>query len=104
MNQQPEQLLKELKDWQNKKKECQNQIDARKVILENYFDDGFILNKFEIDGIQAIRKRNPEKWDYSAQLTKYKKEIKDEIEEKEQYEREEGIAKKQDTSYSWSIR
>ena len=54
MNQQPEQLLKELKDWQNKKKECQNQIDARKVILENYFDDGFILNNFVIDGIEAI--------------------------------------------------
>ena len=104
MTLQPEQLLTELKHWQSKKKECQEQIDARKVILENFYNDGFILNKFEINGIQAIRKRNPEKWDYSIELTKYKKEIKDEIEEKEQFEREEGIAKKQDTSYSWSIR
>ena len=104
MNQQPEQLLKEIKEWQNKKNACQEQIDARKVILENYFNDGFILNKFEIEGISAVRRRNPQKWTYSNDLIKYKKEVHDAIEEKEQYEREEGIAKKHDTSYSWSVR
>ena len=104
MTLQPEQLLTELKYWQSKKKECQEQIDARKVILENFYNDGFINNKIEVNDITAIRKRNPQKWIYSSDLIKYKKEINETIEEKEQFEREEGIAKKQNTSYSWSIR
>jgi len=104
MNQQPEQLLKEIKEWQNKKNACQEQIDARKVILENYFNDGFILNKFEIEGISAVRRRNPQKWTYSPDLIKYKKETNEIIEEKEQYEREEGIAKRHETTFSWSVR
>ena len=104
MTLQPEQLLTELKNWQSKKKKCQEEIDARKVILENFYNDGFINNKIEVNDITAIRKRNPQKWTYSNNLVKYKKEVNDAIEEKEQYEREEGIAKKHDTSYSWSIR
>ena len=104
MKPQPEQLLKQLKDWQNKKKACQEQIDARKTILEQYFNDGYIMSTFSIEGVKAERRRKPEKWAYSNELEQYKKDITDAIESKEQYEREEGIAKKKETSYTWAIR
>jgi len=104
MKPQPEQLLKQLKDWQNKKKLCQEQIDARKTILEQYFNDGYIMSTFSIEGVKAERRRKPEKWEYSSELEQYKQEMTDAIESKEQFEREEGIAKKKETQYTWAIR
>ncbi len=104
MKPQPEQLLRQLKDRQNKKKECHQQIDARKTILEQYFNDGYIMSTFSIEGVKAERRRKPEKWEYSDELEQYKQEMTDAIESKEQYEREEGIAKKKETTYTWAIR
>ena len=104
MKAQPEQLLKQLKEWQNKKKVCQEQIDARKAILEDYFNEGHIMSRFEIDGVKAIRKRKPEKWKYTEELNSYKKDILDAIEDREQQEREEGIATRIETGFTWSIR
>ena len=97
MKPQPEQLLKQLKAWQNKKKTCQEQIDARKTILEDYFNEGLIMSTFSIEGVKAERRRKPEKWAYSNELEQYKKDMTDAIESKEQHEREEGIAKKKET-------
>ena len=104
MKPQPEQVLKELKDWQIRMKACKEQIDARKVILEDYYSNSFIMSRFEIDGIKAERRRKPEKWTYSDELEQYKKDMTDAIESKEQHEREEGIAKKKQTTYTWAIR
>ena len=104
MKPQPEQLLKQLKDWQNKKKVCQEQIDARKTILEGYFEEGLIMSTFSIEGVKAERRRKPEKWSYSDELEQFKQQMTDAIESKEQYEREEGIAKKKETQYTWAIR
>ena len=42
--------------------------------------------------------------EYSDELEQYKQEMTDAIESKEQYEREEGIAKKKETTYTWAIR
>ena len=104
MKPQPEQVLKELKDWQIKMKACKEQIDARKVILEDYYSNSFIMSRFEIDGIKAERRRKPEKWKYSDKLNSYKKDILDALEDREQQEREEGIATKIDTGFTWAIR
>tara|TARA_A100001515_G_scaffold127915_1_gene113856 strand:+ start:266 stop:580 length:315 start_codon:yes stop_codon:yes gene_type:complete len=104
MNPQPEQVLKELKDWQIKMKACKEQIDARKVILEDYYSNSFIMSRFEIDGIKAERRRKPEKWKYSDKLNSYRKDILDALEDREQQEREEGIATKIDTGFTWAIR
>ena len=104
MNPQPEQVLKELKDWQIKMKACKEQIDARKVILEDYYSNSFIMSRFEIDGIKAERRRKPEKWKYSDKLNSYRKDILDALEDREQQEREEGIATRIDTGFTWAIR
>ena len=62
------------------------------------------MSKFEIEGIKAIRRRKPEKWQYTEELNNYKKEINNAIEDREQQEREEGLATKIDTGSSWVVR
>ena len=62
------------------------------------------MSSFSIDGVKATRKRKPEKWEYSNELISYKKDIATAIEDREQQEREEGIATKLETGFTWSIR
>ena len=104
MNVQPEQLLKQIKEGQMQIKAYQAIVDAKKELLEQYFKSGLIMSRFEIDGIKATRRRKPEKWQYTEELNKYKKEIYNAIEDREQQEREEGIATKIDTGSSWVVR
>ena len=104
MNTQPEQLLKQIKEGQMQVKAYQAIVDAKKELLEKYYEDGFIMSRFEIDGIKAVRRRKPEKWQYSEELNKYRKEINNAIEDREQQEREEGLATKIDTGTSWVVR
>ena len=104
MKAQPEQLLKQIKEGQMQIKAYQAIVDAKKELLEKYFEDGLIMSKFEIEGIKAIRRRKPEKWQYTEELNKYKKEINNAIEDREQQEREEGLATKIDTGSSWVVR
>ncbi len=104
MNAQPEQLLRQLKTLQLQKKEIDMQITEKKMVLEKYYMDSIIMTRFEIDGIKAERRRKPEKWQYSNELLSYKKDIATAIEDREQQEREEGIATKIDTGFTWAIR
>ena len=104
MNAQPEQLLRQLKLLQLQKKEIDMQITEKKMVLEKYYLEGIIMSSFSIDGVKVTRKRKPEKWEYSNttnQLRKYKINA---IEDKEQQEREEGIAVKLETGYTWAMR
>ena len=104
MNIQPEQLLRQLKVLQLQKKEIDMQITEKKMVLEKYYHESIIMSTFSIDGVKAIRKRKPEKWEYSNELNSYKKDIATAIEDREQQEREEGIATKVETGFTWSIR
>ena len=104
MKAQPEQLLKQIKEGQMQIKAYQAIVDAKKELLEKYFESGLIMSRFEIDGIKATRRRKPEKWQYTEELNKYKKEINNAIEDREQQEREEGLATKIDTGSSWVVR
>ncbi len=104
MKEQPEQLLRQLKVLQLQKKEIDMQITEKKMVLEKYYMDSIIMTRFEIDGIKAERRRKPEKWTYSNELLSYKKDIATAIEDREQQEREEGIATKIDTGFTWAIR
>ena len=104
MNTQPEQLLRQLRVLQLQKKEIDTQITEKKMVLEKYYQESIIMSSFSIDGVKATRKRKPEKWEYSNQLISYKKYIATAIEDREQQEREEGIATKLETGFTWSIR
>ena len=104
MNTQPEQLLRQLRVLQLQKKEIDMQITEKKMVLEKYYLEGIIMSSFSIDGVKATRKRKPEKWEYSNELNSYKKDIATAIEDREQQEREEGIATKLETGFTWSIR
>lgn len=104
MNTQPEQLLRQLRVLQLQKKEIDTQITEKKMVLEKYYQESIIMSSFSIDGVKATRKRKPEKWEYSNQLISYKKDIATAIEDREQQEREEGIATKLETGFTWSIR
>lgn len=104
MKAQPEQLLKQIKEGQMQIKAYQAIVDAKKELLEKYFEDGLIMSRFEIEGIKAVRRRKPEKWQYSEELINYKKQINNDIEDREQQEREEGLATKIDTGSSWVVR
>ena len=104
MKAQPEQLLKQIKEGQMQIKAYQAIVDAKKELLEKYFEEGLIMSRFEIEGIKATRRRKPEKWQYTEELNNYKKEIKYAIEDREQQEREEGLATKIDTGSSWVVR
>ena len=104
MNIQPEQLLRQLKTLQLQKKEIDMQITEKKMVLEKYYMDSIIMSTFSIEGIKATRRRKPEKWEYTDTTTKFRKDMIDAIEDKEQQEREEGIATKLETGFTWSIR
>tara|TARA_R100001463_G_scaffold2890_2_gene11959 strand:+ start:971 stop:1285 length:315 start_codon:yes stop_codon:yes gene_type:complete len=104
MNTQPEQLLRQLRALQLQKKEIDTQITEKKMVLEKYYQENIIMTRFEIDGIKAERRRKPEKWEYSNELKSYKTDIATAIEDREQQEREEGIATKIDTGFTWAIR
>ena len=104
MNVQPEQLLRQIRVAQLQKKELETQITEKKMILEKYFQESIIMSTFSIDNVKAVRKRKPEKWEYSKELVGYKKDITTAIEDREQQEREEGIAIKVDTGFTWAIR
>ena len=104
MNTQPEQLLRQLRVLQLQKKEIDTQITEKKMVLEKYYQESIIMSSFSIDGVKATRKRKPEKWEYSNELISYKKDIATAIEDREQQEREERIATKLETGFTWSIR
>ena len=104
MNIQPEQLLRQLKVLQLEKKEIDMQITEKKMVLEKYYMDSIIMSNFSIDGIKATRRRKPEKWEYSDTTNTFRKDMINAIEDKEQQEREEGIATKLETGFTWSIR
>ena len=104
MNAQPEQLLRQLKVLQLQKKEIDMQITEKKMVLEKYYMDSIIMSTFSIDGVKATRKRKPEKWEYSNTTNQFRKDMINAIEDKEQQEREEGIATKVETGFTWSIR
>ena len=104
MNIQPEQLLRQLKVLQLQKKEIDMQITEKKMVLEKYYMDSIIMSTFSIEGVKATRKRKPEKWEYSDTTNRFRKDMINAIEDKEQQEREEGIATKLETGFTWSIR
>ena len=104
MNIQPDQLLRQLKTLQLQKKEIDMQITEKKMVLEKYYMDSIIMSSFSIDGVKAIRKRKPEKWEYSDTTNKFRKDMINAIEDKEQQEREEGIAIKLETGFTWALR
>ena len=98
------QLLKQLKLLQLQKKEIDMQITEKKMVLEKYYLEGIIMSTFSIDGVKVTRKRKPEKWEYSNTTNQFRKDMINAIEDKEQQEREEGIATKLETGFTWSIR
>ena len=104
MNTQPEQLLRQLRVLQLQKKEIDTQITEKKMVLEKYYQESIIMSSFSIDGVKAARKRKPEKWQYSDTTNRFRKDMINAIEDKEQQEREEGIATKLETGFTWSIR
>ena len=104
MNLQPEQLLRQLKLLQLQKKEIDLQITEKKMILEKYYLEGIIMSSFSIDGVKVTRKRKPEKWEYSNTTNQFRKDMINAIEDKEQQEREEGIAIKLETGFTWAMR
>ena len=104
MNIQPEQLLRQLKTLQLQKKDIDMQITEKKMVLEKQYMDSIIMSNFSIEGVKATRRRKPEKWEYSESTKKSRIDMVKYIEDLEQHEREEGIATKIDTGYTWSIR
>ena len=104
MKPQPEQLLKQLKVLQLQKKEIDMQITEKKMVLEKYYLEGIIMSSFSIDGVRVTRKRKPEKWEYSNTTNQFRKDMINAIEDKEQQEREEGIAIKLETGYTWAMK
>ena len=104
MNTQPEQLLRQLKVLQLQKKEVEMQITEKKMVLEKYYLEGIIMSSFSIDGVKVTRKRKPEKWEYSNTTNQFRKDMINAIEDKEQQEREEGIAVKLETGFTWAMR
>ncbi len=104
MNPQPEQLLKQLKLLQSQKKEIDMQITEKKMVLEKYYLEGIIMSTFSIDGVKVTRKRKPEKWEYSESTKKSRTDMVKYIEDLEQHEREEGIATKIETGFTWAMR
>ena len=104
MNPQPEQLLRQLKLLQLQKKEIEMQITEKKMVLEKYYLEGIIMSSFSIDGVKVTRKRKPEKWEYSNTTNQFRKDMINAIEDKEQQDREEGIAVKLETGFTWAMR
>ena len=87
MKAQPEQLLKQIKEGQMQIKAYQAIVDAKKELLEKYFEDGLIMSRFEIEGIKAVEEENLKNGNILNNLINYKKEINNDIEDREQRER-----------------
>ena len=84
MNTQPEQLLRQLKVLQLQKKDIDMQITEKKMVLEKYYQESIIMSTFSIEGVKATRKRKPEKWEYSDTTNRFRKDMINAIEDKEQ--------------------
>ena len=97
-------IIKTVKDAAITKKRNRYANNRKKMVLEKYYMDSIIMSTFSIEGIKATRRRKPEKWEYTNATTKFRKDMIDAIEDKEQQEREEGIATKVETGFTWSIR
>ena len=59
MKAQPEQLLKQIKEGQMQIKAYQAIVDAKKELLEKYFEDGLIMSRQKYDKqLRLLREKN----------------------------------------------
>ena len=100
----PERILSELHKINSEVKRLESLKAGLKQELENHFELNHINGKFISNGVMAIRQRREGKWSYTEATEKFEAQMKQEIEGRKAEEREDGIARQQEPSFSWAIR
>ncbi len=100
----PERILSELHKINSEVKRLESLKAGLKQELENHFELNHINGKFISDGVMAIRQRREGKWEYTEATETLEAQMKQEIEGRKAEEREDGIARQNEPSFSWAIR
>ena len=100
----PERILSELHKINSEVKRLESLKAGLKQELENHFEQKHINGKFVSDGVMAIRQRREGKWEYTEATETFETQSKQEIEARKAEEREDGIARQAEPSFSWAIR
>jgi len=100
----PERILSEIDKIKREKKRLDSMEVGLKQELENHYEQNHINGKFISGGVMAIRQRREGKWEYTEATEKFEAQMKEEIEGRKAEEREDGIARQAEPSFSWAIR
>jgi hypothetical protein len=100
----PERILSELHKINSEVKRLESLKAGLKQELENHFELNHINGRFKSDGIMAIRQRREGKWNYTEATEMLEAQMKEEMEGRKAVEREDGIARQDEPSFSWAIR
>jgi hypothetical protein len=100
----PERILSEIDKIKREKKRLDSMEAGLKQELENHYQQNHINGKFISDGVMAIRQRREGKWEYTEATETLEAQMKQEIEGRKAEEREDGIARQNEPSFSWAIR
>jgi hypothetical protein len=100
----PERILSEIDKIKREKKRLDSMEVGLKQELENHYQQNHINGKFISDGVMAIRQRREGKWEYTEATETLEAQMKQEIEGRKAEEREDGIARQNEPSFSWAIR
>ena len=100
----PERILSEIDKIKREKKRLDSMEVGLKQELENHYEQNHINGKFISDGVMAIRQRREGRWEYSEATETFETQSKQEIEARKAEEREDGIARQAEPSFSWAIR
>ena len=100
----PERILSELHKINSEVKRLESLKAGLKQELENHFEQNHINGKFVSDGVMAIRQRREGKWNYTEATETLEAQMKIDLEGRKAEEREDGIARQNEPSFSWAIR
>jgi len=100
----PERILSELHKINSEVKRLESLKAGLKQELEDHYEQNHINGKFVSDGVMAIRQRREGKWEYTDATEAFETKAKEEIESRKAEEREDGIARQNEPSFSWAIR
>ena len=100
----PERILSEIDKIKREKKRLDSMEVGLKQELENHYEQNHINGKFVSDGVMAIRQRREGKWNYTEATETLEAQMKIDLEGRKAEEREDGIARQNEPSFSWAIR
>ena len=100
----PQRLVKEIFAAQQIIKDQQEYVHSLKRELDKHLRVGTITDKMIVDGVSCVRCERKGKYIYSELADQYALKLKQDLEDRLQKEREDGIAVQGDSTFYWTVR